>query len=113
MRRRKHMPAWKVVAFASPALAVLIPLVHGVSVGFEPRSILWLALAGAAIGLIIAPLLEPKAFPNALLWQVFFSVLACVFVAIQQQAGKLGFAIALVAGVLIGLTAKWWAQGLP
>ena len=41
---------------------------------------------------------------------VFFSVLACVLVAIQQQAGKLGFAIALVSGVLIGLTAKWWGN---
>jgi hypothetical protein len=107
------MPAWKVVAFVSPALAVLIPLVHGFSVGFEPRSILWLALAGVAIGVIIAPVLAPQAFRNPLLWQVFFSVAACVFVAIQQQAGKIGFAIALVAGVVIGLTAKWWAQGLP
>jgi hypothetical protein len=113
MPRREHISGWKVVAFASAVFAVLIPLVHGWSTGFEPRSILWLAAAGGAIGVIAAPVLEPKAFRTPLLWQVFFSVLSCLFVAIQQQAGKLGFAIALVVGVFLGLTAKWWLQGLP
>jgi hypothetical protein len=113
MPRRDHMPGWKVVAIASPALAVVFPLFHGISFGFEPRAMLWLAAAGAALGVIGAPVIEPKAFRNPVAWQVFFSVLSCVFIAIQQQAGKLGFTIALVGGVVIGLTAKWWVDGLP
>lgn len=113
MPRRHVFAGWKVVLCLSVALAVLLPLAHGWSVGFEPRSLLWLAAAGAAIGVIIAPQVEPEIFPHPLLWQVFFSVLAGVLIAIQQQAGKLGFAIALAGGVIVGLTAKWWADHLP
>lgn len=112
MPRRHVFAGWKVVLCLSVALAVLMPLAHGWSVGFEPRSILWLAAAGAAIGVIIAPQIEPEAFRYPLLWQVFFSVLAGVLIAIQQQASMLGFAIAFVGGIVVGLTAKWWAQGL-
>jgi hypothetical protein len=112
MPRREHIAGWKVVAFASPILAVIFPLIHGWSVGFEPRSMFLLAAAGAAIGVIAAPLFEPAAFRHPLMWQVFFSVLCCVFIAIQQQAGKLGFAIALVGGVVLGLTAKWWVDSI-
>ena len=113
MPRRDDIPGWKVVAVASPAMAVVFPVFHGWHYGYEPRAVLLLAAAGAALGVIAAPVIEPKAFRHPVGWQVFFSVLSCVFIAIQQQAGKLGFAFALVGGVLIGLTAKWWVDGLP
>ncbi|HEY6124306.1 MAG TPA: hypothetical protein VIV63_06625 [Steroidobacteraceae bacterium] len=106
------MPGWKVVAWMSPFLAVLFPLLHGWSVGFKPEAMVLLAAAGAALGVIAAPTIEPASFAYPVAWQVFFSVLACIFVAIQQQAGVPGFAFALVGGVVIGLTAKWWTQGL-
>jgi hypothetical protein len=112
MPREKPMPGWMVVAIASPTLAVLFPLFHGFWGRFDLRSILWLAAAGAALGVIAAPTFEPRSFPNPLAWQVFFSVLSCVLVAIQQQAGKLGFAMAVVIGVGIGLTAKWWVENV-
>ena len=113
MARRNDIAGWKVVAFASPILAVLFPLFEGWRVGFELRSMLWLAAAGAVLGVIAAPTIEPKAFRHPLGWQVFFSVLSCVFIAIQQQADKVGFAIALAGGVILGLTAKWWLNALP
>jgi hypothetical protein len=113
MPRSKPVPGWKVVAFASPILAIVFPLFEGWRFGYERRSVIWLAAAGAALGVIAAPMFEPKAFRHPVGWQVFFSVLSCVFIAIQQQAGKAGFAIALVAGVVLGLTAKWWLNALP
>ena len=112
MPRRDDIPGWKVAAYASPSLAVMFVLTYGWSVGFEPRSTLLLAAAGAAIGVIAAPAFEPAAFRHPQMWQVFFSVLSCVLIAIQQQAGKLGFAIALVGGVILGFTVKWWVDQL-
>lgn len=112
MPRERPIPGWKVVAWVSPLFAVTFALSYGSFVDFEPRSMLWLAATGAAAGVVAAPVLEPSTFRNPLMWQVFFSVLSCLFVAIQQQAGKLGFAIAFFGGVVIGLTAKWWVDQL-
>jgi len=110
MPRRDPIAGWKLVAFLSPTLAVAFSLAHGWTYGFEPRSMLLLAAAGGALGVIAGPAIEPAAFRHPVMWQVFFSVLACVFVAIQQQAGKLGFAFAFVGGVFLGLTARWWVE---
>jgi hypothetical protein len=69
-----------------------------------------LALAGALLGAIAAPDLEPKAFRYPELWQMFFSILGCVLVAANSRAGPIGYLIAVSVGGAIGFCAKYWTK---
>ena len=69
-----------------------------------------LAVAGALLGAIAAPDLEPAAFPHAKAWQIFFATLSCLVVAFHLKVGPGGYAIAALLGVTLGYFARYWTK---
>jgi hypothetical protein len=108
--RIKHITGWKVALFASAGFAVLFVVFGGFSAGYTLRSVGLLALAGALLGAIAAPDLEPKAFRFPELWQMFFAILGSILVAILLKAGPIGYAIAVVVGGVLGFYARYWTK---
>lgn len=106
----KPTAGWKVVLFASGALAILFVIFGGFTSGYSLRAVIALALAGGLLGAIIAPELEPAAFPQPRIWQMVFSILGCLLIAFHVDAGPVGFAIAVVAGGLLGYFARYWTK---
>ena len=73
-------------------------------------NILFLGGAGAILGSIGAPELEPKAFRYPMLWQVIFAVVGCVFLAVMFVAKPEGYALAVVIGIALGYLAPYWIK---
>jgi hypothetical protein len=69
-----------------------------------------LALAGAFLGAIAAPDLEPTAFRHATLWQIFFAILGSLSVAFFFKAEPVGYVVAIVIGATLGYFAKYWTR---
>jgi len=108
--RNKHIAGWKVALFASAGFAILFVAFGGFSTGYTLRSVSLLALAGALLGAIAAPDLEPKAFRFPELWQMFFAILGCILIAISLKAEPIGYAIAVVVGGVLGYFARYWTK---
>jgi hypothetical protein len=108
--RIKHIAGWKVALFASVGFAILFAVFGGFSTGYSLRSIGLLALAGALLGAIAAPDLEPKAFRFPELWQMSFAILGSILIAFSCKAGPLGYAIAVVVGGVLGFFARYWTK---
>ena len=110
MPRTKHIAGWKVALFASVGFAILFVAFGGFSTRYTLRSVGLLALAGALLGAIAAPDLEPKAFRFPKLWQMSFAILGSIFIAIGLKAGPIGYAIAVAVGVVLGYFARYWTK---
>ena len=110
MPRNKPIAGWKVALFASIGLAILFVAFGGFSTGYTLRSVGLLATAGALLGAIAAPDLEPKAFRFPELWQMFFAILGGILIALSLNAGPIGYAIAVVVGGILGFFAKYWTK---
>jgi len=91
-------------------LALVFVIFGGLAHGYSLRNIAFLASVGAVFGAIGAPYIEPKAFRYPTLWQMFFSVLGCALLAMYLQAGAEGYALAIVAGVILGYLAPFWVK---
>jgi hypothetical protein len=98
----KHLAGWKIAVFTSGLGAVLFAALGGLSTGYSLRSIALLALAGGLLGAIAAPDIEPAAFRYATLWQMLFSLVGCLLIAVHFSAGPIGYLIAVVVGVVLG-----------
>lgn len=111
------MTDWKrfaiVVSLLTLGFGAIFILVGGLASGYSPRSVLFLGAAGFFLGAIAAPELEPKLFLLPRLWQIFFSVLGCVLVAVHLQADALGYFIAVVVGMTLGYLAPFWIEHIP
>jgi len=99
-----------VAIFASVVLAILFAVFGGISTGYSLRSIANWAIAGALLGAIAAPDLEPRAFPNATLWQMSFAIIGSVWLAFLVRATPVGYFIAVVAGSVLGYFARYWTK---
>jgi hypothetical protein len=108
--RNRHIAGWKVVVFASGALGTLFVVFGGFSFGYSLRSVVLLGVAGVVLGLIAAPDLEPAAFRFPIVWQMFFSILGSLLVALQLRAQPLGYAIAVFVGAILGYFARYWTK---
>ena len=108
--RIKHIAGWKVAAFASVAFAVAFVIFGGFSMGYTLRNVALLATAGALLGAIAAPDLEPKSFLYPELWQVFFAILSSILVPVSRDAGPIGYLIAIVIGAVLGFYARYWTK---
>jgi len=110
MPRIKPTAGWKVALYTSGALAILFVIFGGFSTGYSRRSVTVLALAGALLGAIAAPDLEPAAFRHPAIWQMFFAILGSLLIAFHADAGPLGYLIAVVAGGVLGYFARYWTK---
>ena len=110
MPRPESIAGWKVALVASIALAILFPALGGISVGYSWRSVGLLALAGAFLGAIAAPDLEPAAFRHATLWQIFFATLGSLTVAFYFRAEPVGYLAAIAIGGTLGYFARFWTK---
>jgi len=110
MPRIKQIAGWKVAVFASTAFAVMFVIFGVFSSGYSLRNVALLAIAGALLGAIAAPDLEPKSFRHPTLWQMFFAILGSILVAASQRAGPVGYLIAIVVGAVLGFYARYWTK---
>jgi len=100
----------KLALVVAVALALVFVIFGGIAHGYTWRNVALLASAGAVIGAIGAPYIEPQAFRHPTLWQMFFSVLGCVLLAVYLSAGADGYALAIVVGIVIGYLAPYWVK---
>ena len=110
MPRIKHLAGWKVALFASGGFAMLFVAFGVFRAGYSLRSVGLMALAGALLGAIAAPDLEPKAFRFPELWQMFFAIVGSILIAVSLKAGPIGYAIAVVVGGVLGFFARYWTK---
>jgi hypothetical protein len=110
MPRGPPTKGWKVALITAIVLAVLFVVFGGISHGFSARSVVILGLAGATIGAMLAPDLEPSAFRLPALWQVSCGVAGCLLVALYLRADSTGYGLAVVGGAFLGFTAPWWIK---
>jgi hypothetical protein len=108
--RAKHIAGWKVALSASAGFAILFVAFGGFSSGYSLRSVMLLAVAGALLGLIAAPDLEPAAFRYPTLWQMFFGIIGSLLVAFHIGAEPKGYFIAVVVGAALGYVARYWTK---
>ena len=113
MPRRKPFSGWAVATISSLALAGLFVLTGSIGRGFDVRTAALLGLAGATIGAIAAPELEPDAFRFPAAWQMAFGVTGCLLIAVYFQADRTGYGLAVVGGALMGFSAPWWIKHVP
>ncbi|WP_423200799.1 Transmembrane protein (plasmid) [Cupriavidus sp. H19C3] len=108
------MADWKrftiVVLLLTFGFATVFILLGGLASGYSLQNVLFLGSAGFFVGAIGAPEIEPKLFRFPRLWQVSFSVLAGVLVAVHLQVGALGYSIAVLVGVILGYFAPFWIK---
>jgi tryptophan-rich sensory protein len=97
-------------AFLSVFFSLIFVICGGFRLGFSLANILFLGGAGAILGLIGAPELEPKAFRYPMLWQVIFAVMGCVLLAVMFDAKPEGYALAVVIGIALGYLAPYWIK---
>lgn len=106
------MGDWKrvtiVVLLLTFGFATFFILFGGLASGYSLQNVIFLGSAGFFVGAIGAPEIEPKLFRFPRLWQICFSVLACVLVAVHLQVGALGYSIAVVVGLILGYLAPFW-----
>lgn len=107
---RTNIFGFKLTVVVATVLALLFVIFGGLTHGYSIRNIVFLASAGAVFGAIGAPYIEPKAFRYPTLWQMFFSVLGCVLLAVYLQVGAEGYALAIVAGIILGSLAPYWVK---
>jgi hypothetical protein len=110
MPRREHIAGWKVALFASGGLAIAFAALGGLSTGYSWTKVGLLALAGALLGAIAAPDLEPEAFRHPIAWQVFFATLSSLLVAFHLKVEPFGYFIAALLGAALGYFARYWTK---
>jgi hypothetical protein len=98
----------KLAAAVSACFAAIFVVFGGFSLGYTLPNIALLSISGAVFGAIGAPHIEPKAFRYPTLWQMFFSVVGCILVAVFLQASFEGYALAFVVGCIAGYLAPYW-----
>ena len=80
------------------------------SSGYTLRTIILYGLIGAFLGAVGAPVIEPKYFQYPTAWQVFFAIIGCLLFAFSLHSTLIGYFIAILVGVVLGLTARFWVK---
>lgn len=94
----------------SAFFAFVFAIFGGFHAGFSVPNLAFFGAAGAILGMIGAPELEPKAFRYPTLWQLMFAVLGCVLFAVNLNATFEGYVLAILGGVIIGYLAPYWIK---
>jgi hypothetical protein len=110
MPRKEHITGWKVALVASTGLAGAFAALGGLSTGYTWRKVGLLAIAGALLGAIAAPDLEPEAFRHPIAWQMFFGILSSLLVAFQLKLDPIGYFSAAIIGMSLGYFARHWTK---
>jgi hypothetical protein len=99
-----------VAALLSAFFAFVFAVFGCIRSGFSVVTFLSYGLAGAILGLIGAPEVEPKAFRYPTLWQILFAVSGSLLLAASLDAPPEGYAVAVVVGVALGYLAPYWIK---
>ena len=101
---------WKVCGSIGGGLAAIFVIFGGMTMGYSIESMSWLAAAGALLGAMSAPELEPRAFRFPAIWQISFAVLGCVILARALNAPIEGDLLAVPVGIILGYLAPYWVK---
>ena len=101
---------FKVIIFTSLIFSAAFAIFGGFSYGYSLKNEIYLLLAGAIIGLIAAPEIEPKLFKYPALWQVTFSIIGFIILAYSLSSSLTGYGLAVIAGIVIGWLAPYWVK---
>jgi hypothetical protein len=107
---RRSASIWQVTLFASVLMSVAFVAFGSFTQGFSLRTVSWLAFAGAILGAVAAPTLEPKAFRHPILWQNAFCILGLESIAFYLRADPAWHGAAMAGGILLGSTARFWVD---
>jgi hypothetical protein len=110
MPRKRPVSLAKALLQYSGGLAVLFIVIGGLSRGYSPKMILALGISGAIFGAMSLPELAPGTIPFPAIWQVSLSVIGCLLFAFAVNAAALGYTIAIVVGIVLGLLAPRWLK---
>ena len=78
--------------------------------GYSVASVSFLAAAGAILGAIGAPEIEPKVFRYPALWQMSFATIGCLLLAAAMDSPIEGYMLAILAGLILGYLAPLWIK---
>jgi hypothetical protein len=78
--------------------------------GYSLRSVFLLGIAGAAIGAMIVPEIEPGSVRIPALWQMACGLLGGTLMAVAFGAGTLGILTSALAGIVLGFLAPYWMK---
>lgn len=107
---RSKKQALRIALLAPTVCAVVFAMFGALSHGITLRNIAGFAAAGAILGAVAAPCIEPSAFRHPVIWQVSCAVSGCLLAAVALDAGPEGYALAVIAGVILGYTAPYWIK---
>jgi hypothetical protein len=107
---RKLTFALKIAIVTVTACALVFAIVGGASYGYTVSNVLFFSAFGAILGAIGAPYIEPKAFSHPIFWQVSFSIVGGLLIALYLQVGPEGYALATIVGAILGYTAPIWVK---
>lgn len=82
----------------------------GLAHGYDLHAVIVYGLAGAFLGAVGAPEVEPKYFKYPAIWQVTFATSGCLLFAYAVAAPFEGYVLAIIAGTIFGYTAPFWIK---
>lgn len=85
-------------------------LFGGFSAGYSIHNLVLLGAAGASLGAMAAPELEPKYFRYPVLWQVLCGVLGGLGVGAVVKPTPSALAASAIIGGFIGMLAPHWLK---
>lgn len=101
---------WRICVVISGLFAGVFVIFGGMAVGYSLERVGWLAAAGAILGAMSAPELDPSAFRFPAIWQILFGVLGCVILARAVDASLEGYLLAVLVGTVAGYLAPYWVK---
>ena len=103
-------PAIRITCLVSAGLAAVFAIAGGLAHGFAPRELGLFALAGAVLGAVGAPTVDPQAFRHPARWEVSSGILGAVLLAAALGASLEGFLLAGAFGLVLGYLAPYWIK---
>ncbi len=88
----------------------LFAALGGINSGYSLESCEFYALAGVFFGLVAEPVMSPKDFKYPTLWQISSCVAGFLVVAFILSLPPMGYALAVLLGVIAGYTAPSWVK---
>lgn len=100
----------KALLISCTSLSLLGMLFGGLVHSYELHALMFYGITGTFIGAVLAVELEPDFFRYPLFFKTLFSVAGCSFFAYIIGTSTNGFILAVLIGLLLGLTSSYWLK---
>jgi hypothetical protein len=110
MARSRPTPAWRIAAWLNPIAAVLAILLGGIRSGYSLRFVLFWGIAGAAIGGMLVPEIEPRSVRVPALWQVACGAVGGALIALALETSAVGIVVGALVGLVLGWLSPYWLK---